>query len=463
MTLSQFKTPILVVLTAGFFVALALAHSAASRSAHIGAAYKAKIACSEIFVAGRKPDAVLRDEFQNIDPFLNYLTAKPDLKKQQVSAAGPLGLGRATAQYREGYGCTLKTKHKLAELPKRTNNPRPQPWPEAPAVTGKALPYVDYAALDFALTEAFDNKDAQHRAILVIVDGKIVEERYAEGFDAQTPLLSWSMAKSVTASLVGAAALKGIVDIDDPAPVREWTKGSEHARIRWRDLLQMQDGLDFVEDYGDTSSDVNRMLFAAPDAGAVAAAQPVAFPPGLKWAYSSGTTNLVSRTLCDKLEQDGIDLRQFAYDALFTPIGAGSFILEPDAEGNFISSSFVYATARDWARLGQLYLQEGVWNGERLLPAWWIEFVRSPAAASNNQYGGHFWLNRDGENGVTRFAPGVPEDMYYMSGHEGQYVFIIPSKNMIVVRAGITRLKNPPEVVAPLLKEIYTAVGNPEG
>ena len=143
------------------------------------------------------------------------------------------------------------------------------------------------------------------------------------------------------------------------------------------------------------------------------------------------------------------------------PIGAASVTLEPDASGGFIGSSFVYATARDWARLGQLYLQDGVWDGARLLPEGWTDYVRTPTPASDGEYGAQFWLNFDGADGRVRLVPGLPEEMYYFAGHEGQYVFIIPDKRMVIVRTGMTRGRSSIEAVTPLGKEIYDAVGMP--
>jgi CubicO group peptidase (beta-lactamase class C family) len=220
----------------------------------------------------------------------------------------------------------------------------------------------------------------------------------------------------------------------------------------------MQSGLAFEEDYGTATSDVNVMLFRSRDTGAVAAKKTLAHEPGTHWSYSSGTTNLLARTLRGVLESNGREFPAFARNNLFSPLGAASVVMEPDASGVFIGSSFMYATAQDWARLGQLYMQDGVWNGERLLPAGWTDFVAEPAAASDGRYGGQFWLNRDGSSGRQRDLPALPEDMYYMSGHEGQYVFIVPSTDIIIVRLGVTRgVESSFAANAPLMERIYIA------
>ena len=223
----------------------------------------------------------------------------------------------------------------------------------------------------------------------------------------------------------------------------------------------MQSGLAFEEEYAVVRSDANRMLFEAADAGAVAANKRPEHRPGEFWSYSSGTTNLIARTLQHVLDEADVDFYQFATDAIFGPIGAASFTMEPDASGAFIGSSFAYATARDWARLGQLYLSDGIWDGVRLLPEGWAAYAADPASTSDGQYGAHFWLNRDGADGRARFIPGTPEDIYFMAGHEGQYVFIVPSKRLIIVRTGMIRGKPTLQTIAPLIKEIYDAIGKP--
>ena len=439
-------------------VTLAYVGFQADRLARIGAGYKAKIACSEVFLAGRNAETVMNEEFDGIDPMMARIKVHVDGDGRTVRAAGPLGFGQARALYREGYGCTLANGGRVNALADLEPIAAGAPWPRAAAGTGGAMARVDYAAVDNALTSAFENNEAAHRAVLVAVDGKIIDERYADGFTKDTPFLSWSMAKSVTATLIGAAVQRRLISIDDTAPIASWRDDPVRSRITWRDLLQMQSGLAFEEEYGRPRSAVNRMLFEAADASGLAARSPADHAPGESWYYSSGASNILASLLRDRLNVQELDDQQFARDALFGPIGAQSVTLETDAKGAFIGSSFAYATARDWARLGQLYLQDGTWGDTRLLPEGWAEFVAAPASASDNQYGAHFWLNREGANGRKRFLPGLPEDVYMMSGHEGQYVLIVPSKRMVIVRTGMTRGRNPMPVVAPLITAIYDAV-----
>jgi CubicO group peptidase (beta-lactamase class C family) len=425
----------------------------ADSTARIGAGYIAKVACSEIFLAGRPTDAVLADDFNDISPLLDLVGISVDANAKAVTAS-LYGLGRSKATYRTGYGCTLESGGAPEQLPP------PPAFGDAPlpdALNGENS-QIDYAALNRILDAALSDDAAAHRAILVVVDGRVVAERYAQGFSAETPFLSWSMAKSLTATMVGAANLQGLIEIDAPAPVKEWGDGDERAAITWNDLLQMQSGLAFEEDYADPLSDVNRMLFATRDAGSIAAGKPAIFEPGKHWAYSSGTTNLIQRTLRQVLGEHNVSYHSFARDRLFAPLGAASFTLEPDSSGNFIGSSFVYATTRDWAKLGLLYLDDGVWNGERLLPEGWTDYVKAPAAASDHFYGAQFWLNFDGADGRIRYMPGIPESAFLMAGHEGQYVLMAPDKNLVIVRTGMTRGREPMPIVAPVFSAIYDAI-----
>lgn len=423
------------------------------RMAHVAAAYKAKTLCSELFLAGRDPVAVARNEFVGISAFIDQTQARFDEKKREVRAHLHR-LGAARAFYRDGYGCTIASGAPEA---------LPQLAPMADALwldstqAPSLLRRVDYEAIDAALDDAFADEQAGHRAFVMIVDGRLVSERYAPGFSAATPMLSWSMAKSVTATLVGAAALAGHLDIDDPAPVPEWRNDPARSKITWNDLLRMQSGLEFSEEYGDPASDVSATLFRARDAGSVAAQKRLLAPPGEIWHYSSGTTNLLMRTLRQTLADRGIEMQAFARAKVFAPIGAASFTLEPDSGGTPVGSSYVYATARDWAKLGELYLRGGEWGGARLLPEGWSQYVSTPTKASDGEYGAHFWLNRDGA-ARKRFVPGLPENVYYMAGHEGQYVFIIPDANTVIVRLGMTRGAVPIEIAGPVAARLAKAV-----
>ena len=434
----------------------AIAYPTIDGYARIGAGYKAKLTCSEIFVAGRTSQSVLANEFRDINPALEKVSVNIDAELKTVSAS-LLGLGKSKAIYRDGYGCTLMTSASLTSLPE-LEQPETLPVPEAMPDHNSALARVDYDKIDRTLADAFKDDDAEHLAFLVLVDGKVVAEKYAQGFSAETPFLSWSMAKSITATLVGTAIHKGLVDLNETPPVPEWRDGDERNQISWADLLHMQDGLRFEENYADPGSDVIKMLYRAHDTGGVSANKELAEEPGQHWSYSSGTTNLIARSLRLVLEEKDTSLFDFANNTLLKPLGAGSIVMEPDSSGTIIGSSYIYATARDWAKFGQLYLQDGVWNGQRLLPEGWVEFVSTPSGKSDRFYGAHFWLNQKGRDGRAQFIPGLPEDVYVMAGHEGQYVVIIPDKNMIIVRTGRERKTEAMKVVAPSLAALYASV-----
>ncbi|MEM9014972.1 MAG: serine hydrolase, partial [Pseudomonadota bacterium] len=348
-----------------------------------------------------------------------------------------------------GYGCSLASGGRVAPLPERTI--------DAPsAETNAAIKTNDEirAIVDAAII----NNPSNHRAIVVMHDGEIISEGYAEGFSDKTPLLGWSMSKSVIGTLVGAAVEAGFLSLDDPIGAPEWPGGDDRSALTWRHLLQMQSGLAFDEDYRNLRSDAVRMLFEQADAGAYAVRQPAAAPPNAMFNYSSGTTNILARALNDLLKENDTDIYAFATNRIFRPIGASSFVMEPDAAGNPVGSSFIYATARDWARLGQLYLQDGVWADKPILPSGWTTFTQDPASESDGQYGGQVWLNRDGAFERERDFPSLPESAYYFSGHEGQFVLIMPSNNMVIARLGMTRRGSAEPAVDALAADIISTL-----
>jgi CubicO group peptidase (beta-lactamase class C family) len=253
--------------------------------------------------------------------------------------------------------------------------------------------------------------------------------------------LGWSMAKSITSALIGMLVRDGRLRVDAPAPVPEWSKPDDprHA-ITLIDLLQQCSGLQFEENYL-KSSDATKMLFERADMGAYTAAHPLKQPPGTLWYYSSGNSNIVSRIIRQTVGEE--KYHAFPYERLFYPTGMYSAILEPDASGTFVGSSYMYATARDWARFGLLYLGDGVFNGVRLLPEGWVRKSTTPApAAPRGQYGYQFWLNAGTKDDPSdRTYPHAPPDLFCADGFEGQNVFIIPSRQLVVVRLGLTKGK----------------------
>lgn len=419
------KTIVFAILAAGVLLCAWIWGPYYYEYAKIGAAYNAKTVCSCVFVAGRPLDSIMAEELYAV-PFGRE---KVD-RAHRVVTASLLGLVARKAIYRPGLGCTLLP-------PGTTTLPAPagrQPTDSPPAAVplpDSTLSPSQQAALarilDGAFAEPNPGQPQRTRAVVVLHRGKVVAERYAPGFTAQTPLLGWSMTKSVTNALIGLLVQDGKLNLDAPAPLQEWQKDARR-NITLRQLLQMTSGLAFEEDYGKVS-DATKMLFTAPNAGAVALASPLAHEPGQVWYYSSGTTNIL-QTIIRRQFPDLATYQAFPYQRLFQKIGMSSALMEPDPAGNFIGSSFMYATARDWARFGQLYLQDGVWGGERLLPPGWVEFSSTPTAASAGDYAAQFW--------TTLRQEGLPADTFMADGFEGQFVVIIPSRQLVLVRLGCT-------------------------
>jgi CubicO group peptidase (beta-lactamase class C family) len=273
------------------------------------------------------------------------------------------------------------------------------------------------------------------RAVIVVHRGRVVAERYAPGFDRHTKLTGWSMTKSITNALIGILVRQGRLNVAEPAPVDVWQE-DERSKITIENLLRMNSGLKWWEFYGGPS-DATRMLYRERGMGEYAMKSRLGHRPGEAFYYSSGTANILSsiirRTVGDS------DYYRFPYEQLFYRIGMYSAVLEPDAGGTFVGSSYCYATARDWARFGMLYLQDGVWNGQRVLPEGWVDFTRR-----GDEYGALWWLNRN------RRHPHIPVDCYGAEGYEGQYIWVIPSKDLVVVRMALENgRKLDPDVFVP--------------
>jgi CubicO group peptidase (beta-lactamase class C family) len=297
---------------------------------------------------------------------------------------------------------------------------------------------VNAAAIASALDWGMAQKAHNTRAIVVVYRGKIIGERYAPAWTADTPQISWSEGKSITAALVGIVVGRGQLRLDEAAPVKEWSApGDPRGQIRVRDLLHMSSGLDFANlglNGPDSFTRANKHMRVYFDGLSVfehAANQPLEIPPDTQWRYRNSDPLTLGKIVREKVEAGGEQYLTFPQRALFDPIGARHFILETDAWGNFIMTGFDYGSARDWARFGLLHLWDGVWLGKRILPEGWVRFVSTPAPADKSRgYGGLFWLNRGGA------WKGVPDDAFMASGHMGQYTMVIPSRDMVVVRMG---------------------------
>jgi CubicO group peptidase (beta-lactamase class C family) len=433
---------------------------------HVGAGYAAHVTCSLAHLSHYERSAIDPYVAAELSPLGPALDVRVTPDGAEASVLG--GIVRARALLRPGLGCTLATDGPLdsrvaaavRELPPRPPRDPSREWPEGEA----APPSPPPPAVARAIARAFEEPGPPHplrrtKAVVVVRDGHLVAERYAQGVDPEAPLLSWSMAKSVTMALVGALVRDGRLAIADPAPVPEWREpGDPRGAITLDLLLRMSSGLAFDEHYGATN-DVSRMLFTQPDTGAFAAAFPLAAPPGSVWSYSSGTANIVARVVRDVFGGDLAAMVRFARERLFDPAGMTSAMLEPDASGTFIGSSFAYMTARDWARFGELFRQGGVWDGRRLLPEGWVRYATTPTPkAPLGQYGAHWWLDA-GEPGAPehRAWPSLPPETYAARGHSGQWVVVVPSARLVVVRLGLTFPDDEDDGTQELVAELLAA------
>jgi CubicO group peptidase (beta-lactamase class C family) len=435
----------------------------------VGANYSAQIVCSNVFLAGRDPNEVLRTDVQAPGVALLHLMRVSVDRERRVVRAGLLGfIGDGLAVARPGTGCAVVPDGNLDFATHIGTNPA-QPVTSSsgsavaaprlsPGGPGSAFTSAD-AGTDagagtgigadwpegntVATTATLDRLLADDalagpgmRAIVVVDHGHIVAERYATGFSATTPLLGWSMTKSVVAGLVGLLVKEGRLALDQPAGWPAADGGRE--RIRIADLLAMSSGLRFNEGYG-AVSDVTRMLYLQPDMAGFARAQPLEHPAGEFWSYSSGTANILSRLIQDAAGKLGA---AYPTEKLFKPLGMTSATMETDEDGTLVGSSYMYATARDWARYGLFLQQDGVWQGQELLPRGYVALMASPVASSGGEYGhGLVWLW--GSDAVTPgknpdAAFGIPADTFWMEGHDGQSTAIIPSRQLVIVRLGLT-------------------------
>ena len=411
--------------------------------------YAAKNLASDVFVSGREPADV---EALDLNfSFIKFTRNKVDFENHTVTSR--FLWSKSQALYREGYGVTLlRGKNALARLqaqkyPDVVNIPGPETLlPGDSALTARLAPIAKALVDDHAY-------NGTPFAFIVVHQDGVVAERYREGITADTRLLSWSMGKSFTNALVGIMAGDGLVDIHAPMDIPEW-QGDGRAVITLSDLMQMQSGLEWNENYG-TRSDVNLMLHREEDMGLFALSKPLMAKPGTHWYYSSGSTNIIVRYLRGRFASEE-EFLQYIHERLFDPLGIDNPCFEPDMSGTPVGSSYLYATARDFARLGYMYLHDGCVGEERLLPEHWVEYTTTPASDSKGGYGACFWLNR----GKT--YPSAPEDMYSCQGHDGQMIFIIPSKELVVVVLGYS--PKPDRVIEfdRLLRDIIDQTGNPQ-
>ena len=408
----------------------------------------AKMMCSGVFVSGRSPEHVRAEDFYRRTSPGKYLAlATTEVNFDDKSVTSTLfGVMSRTAIFREGIGCTAAEGKTVQELRAQGSGiPLTQPeadpsvpWPEGDATLVGHLPGdIDakalHAAIDFAFAESEPEKPLRTRGVVVVYRGRIVAERYAPGFDKSMAHLSNSMAKSFVNALIGILVGQGKLKIDEPAPIAEWRRpGDPRGKITLDNLLRMSSGLEFEESYSKVKSDITMQYFRGDLAG-YCAAKPLLEPPGTRWRYSTGTSNILGRIVRQAAGQTLPEAFSFPRPELFGPLGMRHTVMEVDATGNFIGGSFVFASVRDYARLGLLYLRDGVAEGRRILPKGWVAYTVTPTAGSNARYGAQFWLKADTQLRLSAFE---------MGGHQGQNVVIAPAHDAVIVRVALSEFDN---------------------
>ncbi len=408
----------------------------------------AKILCSGVFFQGRSAEQHIEEDLARFGHF----GWGEDFEYEVDRVAGRVTLTAAggqsrSAKYNGDQGCAILPEgaddvfFEPSEVGLPMAHPEAVDWPTGDRRSTLPMPEeVDVGALESALDYAFEEGAytpyQNTRAVVVVHKGRIIAERYAPGWTHDAPQLSWSQGKSITSALIGVLVEQGELTLEQPAPIAEWAEDAR-ARIRIVDLLQMSSGLDF-NNWGIgrpwSLSPENRhfrIYHDAVDVFDLATGVPPEFPPGRIWRYRNSDPLTLGRIVREKAELRGERYHAFPWIHLFDRVGIRNAVLETDAWGNFILSGFDYMSARDWARFGLLHLWDGVWDGERILPEGWRDFVSTPAPADDSMgYGGLFWLNAGGRFGR------IPSDAFWSAGFMGQYTFVIPSRDVVIVRLG---------------------------
>lgn len=411
----------------------------------LAAGWKAAFTCSGLFTSGVALDIIEQNELDGIYPdfriaFDELPAADIDRNRKIVSVKWSDTLPPRFSVWRAGFGCTqlpIGAPLAFADTLGNISN-----WPEntapdtARAIGDTARIGQDrgfYGSLEVPLSFAFDGdtygEGTRTSAVVVVSKGEIIGEKYGRGITATTPQRTWSVAKSVSASVIGAANYAGLFDFKGRTALEAWdTPGDPRQGITTEHLLQMASGLDS----GERGNRTDRIYFGGGRVIDHAVSKTLEAAPGERWKYSNNDTLLAMRALRERLNDDDLYAR-LPYENLLWKIGATHTTLETDWNRDYLSSTQIWTTARDLARLGQLYLQDGIWRGERILPVGWASYVSTPTSAkpvnsSGYGYGTQFWLLNNVE--------GVPEDTYAALGSRGQSLIIVPSRDVVIVRRG---------------------------
>lgn len=395
--------------------------------------YSAKHMNSSVFI-GNRTVAFTDTKDNNFSP-VDLADDTVDMKLK-TSIASVFGLKERKAIYREGVGSVLLNEDydeaQLVRIPQRIKIKSEEPYPYGDLVQKDTVfDAIDYKKINSAVQSVFDSGDEnikKTRAVLILHKDQIIAEKYIQGLDQNSKLPGWSMTKSILATVYGVLQKQGAMHVNDKAPIDAW-QDDARKEITIHNLLQMNCGLAWEEDYG-SISDATKMLYLDTDMTKSQIDKEAIHKPNEHWYYSSGVSNVLSGILRNHFEsyQEYLD---YPYREFIDKIGMNSMLIETDLAGNYVGSSYAWATTRDWAKFGLLYLHRGNWNGNQIFDPEWVDYVTTPTPTSEGDYGGHFWLNAGG------FYPDAPRDMYSANGYQGQRVFIIPSKDLVIVRMGL--------------------------
>ncbi|MBR0950051.1 serine hydrolase domain-containing protein [Bradyrhizobium canariense] len=461
------RRKIILLTTTIACVGLALGAARARDVPKVATGFIADVLCSETFVSNLAPRRNLV-ETTDAMPGVGLLTWAMDYQVDRVRkdvTVTLFGISRSHAVYREGLGCTLEHGTDIADVALPPDDRQPALLPEiaGPAVVPPQSPELS-AALDHAFTEPAQPPYRRTRAIVVMKAGRIVAERYADGIGPETPLLGFSMTKSVISALTGVLVRQGRLKLDGPAPVAAWKNPDDprHA-ITVDQLLRHTAGLalgsSLQASLGSAFEPVNRMKFIEDDMAAYAASTPLATAPGTVWNYHDGNTIMLAHLIRNAAGGNPADALAFVRRELFAPLGMRHVTLQLDGAGTIKGSSEMLASARDWARFGQLYLNDGVAGGKRILPEGWVNYSASATPNAWVGIGAGFWTNQGDSFGATfRVDHGWPRDAFFAKGTIGQYTIVIPSERLVIVRMG--RSPNwPPEAdgVFDLVRDVVAA------
>ncbi len=434
------------------------------KAARVATGLTSHLICDDTFVSGIDPETTFTERVQplpGMGPFSWALRRQVDTAQREVTVS-MAGLFESRARHREGLGCVALPSHEVLEpAPVALITAQPA---LLPAIAGPEQVYTTQPALAAALARALSPQPHNTKAMVVLHNGRLIGETYANGYGVNTPVLGFSMAKSVTNALIGILVQQGRLSLQQAAPLPEWRELSDprHA-ITIEHLLRHTSGLDLLQNNSGFDSSTQIMYSVRDKAGAAAAA-PLAVPPGTRWSYADTHYVLLSRIVRDSVGGSAQDVLRFAHNELFGPLGMRHVTLDFDATGTPVGASHMLATPRDWARFGQLYLDDGVVGGRRILPIGWVAQSATPTLATG--YGAGFWSNRVPGNvpgwGVPWGLASAPPDTFFARGFMGQFVVVIPSQRLVIVRMSVSHVRGDDiEETNRIVGEVLAAIRPP--